>query len=91
MQLVVYDIEDDGARGRVASLLKGYGRRVQKSVFECHLGAADLEEMLERVGRELERARGGQVRVYQVCARCLQASYGLGEIEASGEPTCYIV
>ena len=32
--MVCYDIEDDGVRQRVATILKGFGERVQWSVFE---------------------------------------------------------
>jgi CRISPR-associated protein Cas2 len=37
MLLVCYDISSDHRRTKVAHLLDGYGFRVQKSVFECHL------------------------------------------------------
>ncbi|HDG96778.1 MAG TPA: CRISPR-associated endonuclease Cas2, partial [Desulfobacterales bacterium] len=33
--LVCFDIVDDRTRQRVVKVLKGYGHRVQKSVFEC--------------------------------------------------------
>ncbi|PIP45573.1 MAG: CRISPR-associated endonuclease Cas2, partial [Deltaproteobacteria bacterium CG23_combo_of_CG06-09_8_20_14_all_51_20] len=33
--LVCFDIVDDSSRQKVAKALKGYGTRVQKSVFEC--------------------------------------------------------
>ncbi|MCA1676888.1 MAG: CRISPR-associated endonuclease Cas2 [Actinobacteria bacterium] len=35
--VVAYDIVDDGRREDVASLLSGYGPRVQLSVFECQV------------------------------------------------------
>lgn len=40
--LVIYDIPDDKRRNKLATFLEGYGRRVQKSAFECFLS---LEEM----------------------------------------------
>jgi CRISPR-associated protein Cas2 len=33
--VITYDIADDGRRDDVATLLSGYGPRVQLSVFEC--------------------------------------------------------
>ena len=33
--LVCFDIVDNGTRYRAVKVLKGYGVRVQKSVFEC--------------------------------------------------------
>jgi CRISPR-associated protein Cas2 len=41
--LVCYDVVGDARRVRVANLLKGYGLRVQKSVFECVLSGDQLE------------------------------------------------
>jgi len=40
-----YDIEDDRTRRRVAKTLKGYGRRVQRSVFECNLTRQQIREL----------------------------------------------
>lgn len=39
--LVVYDVSDGRLRRRLARLLLGYGERVQRSAFECVLGAAE--------------------------------------------------
>lgn len=89
--VVVYDIEDDRMRGRVAKVLEGYGRRVQESVFECRTDARGLEEMTTRLADELKRPVCGQVRVYRVCDDCLQASFGLGQIKAVDTDFCYIV
>lgn len=50
--IVVYDIEDDRERLRVGKLLEGFGRRVQKSVFECPLTRSSrtaLEDKLEKL------------------------------------------
>ena len=40
--LVCYDIADDYRLGRVARSMKGFGDRVQKSVFECQFNDTDL-------------------------------------------------
>lgn len=40
--LVCYDISDDKRLARVAKAMKGFGDRVQFSVFECQLTKADL-------------------------------------------------
>jgi CRISPR-associated protein Cas2 len=61
--LVCYDVVGDSRRNRVANLLKGYGLRVQKSVFECVLSG----DQLEYVRRKLEgylKAEEDQVRFY---------------------------
>ncbi len=46
---VVYDIGDDRERARVDKLLKGFGFRIQKSVFECKLNRKDREQLLEKL------------------------------------------
>ena len=89
--VVVYDIETDRVRGRVATLLSGYGRRVQESVFECELEGRQLDDLLAGLKRELAQGGDGQVRVYRVCANCMQASFGIGQIKAVDTGSCYIV
>jgi len=46
LHAVCYDISSDSERRRADKLLKGYGFRRQKSVFECHLSAAQKQHML---------------------------------------------
>ena len=53
--LVTYDVTDDRRRRRVAKLLEGYGRRVQRSVFECNLTKAQFQKLRQR----LEHLRAG--------------------------------
>ena len=61
---VVYDISCDRERARVDRLLRGYGFRVQKSVFECRLTRRQRDELVRR----LERLglRTGFVKVYRL-------------------------
>ncbi len=61
--LVCYDVVKDARRNRVAKLLKGYGLRVQKSVFECLLSDDQLELLRTRIDRTLEPEED-QVRFY---------------------------
>jgi CRISPR-associated protein Cas2 len=88
--VVVYDIENDRTRTRVATLLEGYGRRVQKSVFECSLGERELKEMVGRMQKELGGEPDAQVRVYRVCCKCMEASFGLGHVSLDEPEHCYI-
>ena len=89
-QVVVYDIEDDKVRTRVATLLEGYGRRVQKSVFECSLGERELKELVGRRQKELAGALDAQVRFYRVCGKCMEASFGLGRVSRDEPQHCFI-
>lgn len=90
-QVIVYDIDDDRTRSRVATLLEGYGRRVQQSVFECSLGERELKELVGRMQKELSAAPDAQVRVYRVCGKCMEASFGLGRVIRDEPQHCYIL
>jgi CRISPR-associated protein Cas2 len=91
MHLVVYDIEDDRVRSRIATILEGYGRRLQESVFECRLELRELEEMTVRLKRELQQPENGEIRIYRICSNCMDASFGIGEIKAFDTNACYII
>ncbi|OQX07114.1 MAG: CRISPR-associated endonuclease Cas2 [Desulfobulbaceae bacterium A2] len=74
LHLVAYDIEDDRERLRTGKLLEGFGRRVQKSVFECLLDRRrrrDLALALESL--ELD---SGFVLVYRVSEQSPRAAFG---------------
>lgn len=69
--VVCFDITDDSARYRAAKILKGYGYRVQKSVFECpnvsEKGFLKLKDRLEG----LIDFTTDSVRYYRQCKGCL--------------------
>ncbi|HLJ48951.1 MAG TPA: CRISPR-associated endonuclease Cas2 [Bryobacteraceae bacterium] len=88
--VVCYDIINDSLRQRLHDKLLGFGTRIQDSVFECLLD----EELYARLLREIEAlrlAKDDRVRVYKLCARCVEdvAIYGPGEV--SREPEFYLV
>lgn len=61
---IVYDLTDDRERARVDRIIKGYGFRVQKSVFECRLTRGDRRSLIAA----LERLRllTGSVKIYRI-------------------------
>jgi CRISPR-associated protein Cas2 len=68
--LVTYDVATETVDGRrrlrrVAKACEGYGQRVQKSVFECVVNAAELEQLIHRLARELEPTEDS-LRVYRL-------------------------
>ena len=79
--LVCFDIVEDRARNRAVKVLKEYGQRVQKSVFEC----SDLSE--EKFLKLKDRLEGcidsgeDTVRYYFTCRDCIQKMEfsGIGE------------
>ena len=66
--VVSYDITDDRRRLRVASQLENFGQRVQKSVFECHLEDAQLDDLRARIESELD-TDCDRVRYYHLCPK----------------------
>jgi len=76
--VISFDISDDKIRYRVVKALKGYGIRVQKSVFEC---AGMTEKQFLKLKDRLEGLideTTDSVRYYRLCKNCL------GEVELSG-------
>lgn len=54
--LVTYDVNTETKEGRrrlrmVAQMCENYGQRVQKSVFECSVSQAQMEQMRRRLLR----------------------------------------
>jgi CRISPR-associated protein Cas2 len=63
LYLITYDVADD-RREDVATLLSGYGPRVQLSVFECELRSRREAAALRVKLRNLIDPVEDQVRVY---------------------------
>lgn len=63
--LITYDVADDGDRQRLARLLKGYGERVQLSVFEAHLDEPALARLRTKA-RRLINEETDSVRYYRL-------------------------
>jgi CRISPR-associated protein Cas2 len=53
--VVTYDIADQKRWRRIYRLMKGYGRSLQLSVFQCRLTAKRRAEMAERLERWIKR------------------------------------
>ncbi len=67
--LVTYDIADDRKRKKIETILSGFGRRAQYSVFECELTLDQLERIravILKVGID----ESDSVRYYPICAHC---------------------
>jgi CRISPR-associated protein Cas2 len=68
--LVAYDVATDSAAGRrrlrrVAKACEAYGQRVQKSVFECTVSAAQLTLLEHRLREEIDPAEDS-LRIYRL-------------------------
>ncbi|MBI2952760.1 MAG: CRISPR-associated endonuclease Cas2 [Chloroflexi bacterium] len=68
--LITYDVATDTREGRrrlrrVAKACEGFGQRVQKSVFECTLGPADLAKLKHRLTKEILE-KEDSLRIYRL-------------------------
>jgi len=76
--LVCFDISDDRIRYRVVKILKSFGKRVQKSVFECgNLTEERFLKMKNGIDDLIDQGEDS-VRYYLLCRGCLR------KIEYSG-------
>ena len=80
--VISYDIPDDRRRNQLAKVLKGFGTRVQYSVFEAHLNRRQFDELKQAVARLLEPSEDS-VRYYALCSACADRI----EVPAVGEVT----
>lgn len=68
--LVTYDVSTETAAGRrrlqrVAKVCQAFGQRVQKSVFECSLSAADMERLKHRLAAIIDEEEDS-LRLYRL-------------------------
>lgn len=90
LYLVCYDISDDKVRYDISQRLLDFGARIQESVFECLLDAAQYQRMVAALDRiplnELDK-----VRIYKICANCVEAVRIYGPGRVSSDPEFYLV
>lgn len=68
--LVTYDVSTETREGRrrlrrVATICLGFGQRVQKSVFECRVTRAQMEELEDKLLRTVDLAEDS-LRIYRL-------------------------
>ena len=67
--VIYYDIPDNPRRAQLAKVLKGFGTRVQYSVFEAHLTRSQFDEMKQAIARVIDTAEDS-VRYYALHSTC---------------------
>jgi CRISPR-associated protein Cas2 len=68
--LVCYDIRDDKRLRDVAKVVKGFGERLQYSLFRCHLSQRDVERLRWELSEIL--AREDSLVIIELCAACVK-------------------
>ncbi len=67
--IVAYDIAEPRRLNRVAGVIKDYGVRVQKSIFEVDVSDSSFAEMKARVEDVIEASEDG-VKYFPLCEKC---------------------
>lgn len=75
--IVAYDIADPKRLNRIAKIIKDYGIRVQKSIFEVDVDNHRFQEMWMRVCAEMEPAEDG-VKFFPLCEKCAGTVENIG-------------
>ena len=77
--VIVYDIVDDKTRRIVGEILEGFGRRVNRSVFEVQVKNARTRAKLEHALQAEIDPKLDSLRIYSICANCMSKSSVLGK------------
>lgn len=73
--LIIYDIVDNRKRVKLAKLLSGYGKRVQKSAFEAMLTTQRDNKLIEEIPRYIDKTEDN-VRIYKITGKGKVTSWG---------------
>ncbi len=90
LYIICYDIEEDKLRNRVSRILQGFGRRVQKSVFECELDDKSLQRLKKQLEKSFKAGPEDSIRIYQICQTCKMKALGLGNLGLTLKEKDYI-
>jgi CRISPR-associated protein Cas2 len=88
--VVAYDVTDDRRRAKIARYLEAMGERVQGSVFEAYLTAAELEKLLRKLTKVMNEEEDS-VRVYILCGACREKVRTVGRGRVTPPPGVMIV
>lgn len=86
---VVYDISQDSERAKVDKILKGFGFRVQKSVFECRLDKRAKQELIRKL--ESLKIKTGFVKVYRLEYQNKGETIGDKKVDTIDDGAAFIV
>ena len=75
--VIIYDISDNKRRLLVSNLLEGWGKRVNRSVFECLIDSSVKMKKLKSGIENIVDKKTDSVRVYVPCLNCIEKSEGL--------------
>ena len=87
--LISYDIIENKKRTKIMKILEEYGKRVQKSVFECDVDEKERLDIYSRLNVIMmkNKEEADSLRFYMICEKCLAKTkiIGAGKIEKREE------
>ena len=88
--IVAYDIAHPKRLQRIARVMKDYGLRVQKSIFEVDVNDCQFREMKCRAEAEMVAEEDG-VKFFPMCGRCSDTVLTLGKNIRIEEQASYLI
>ncbi len=67
--LIIYDIEKNKKRIKLAKHLQGYGFRVQKSAFEATISKNKYDRLLNELPRFIDSNDNDSIRIYKIIGK----------------------
>ena len=83
--IISYDVVEDKRRTKVMKFLKGYGMRVQYSVFECDLTPLQFTKVQHTILGLID-SKTDSVRCYQLDVAAVKQIKILGQGKVTEEP-----
>ncbi len=78
--VISYDISDPKRWKKVHKRLKGYGRRLQFSIFRCRLTKIEVEKLRWELEKDL--STDDKLLILSVCERCENKTVSLNRPES---------
>ncbi|MDD2366197.1 MAG: CRISPR-associated endonuclease Cas2 [Desulfuromonadaceae bacterium] len=88
--IVAYDIAHPKRLSRIAKIMKDYGYRVQKSIFEVDVNERQFLIMKNRAEGVMMWSEDG-VKYFPLCDRCADTLVSLGVCKVLPEDVDYLV
>lgn len=92
--VLTYDITNTSKRNKIIRILRAYGKRVQKSVFECDIiekERLDIFSKIAKIMKESKENNNDSVRFYKICNKCLKKTNVIGKGIIEKRPSYLII
>ena len=88
--LIAYDISNNTDRVRTYRFLLGWGRRIQKSLFECDLKTDEIDQVKNGL-HSFINPDTDRVHIYRHCADCCGQITAFGSSIEAATPSMILI